>query len=74
MSAPDLGRPSPCEEWFLIQSRLPLGERARSRTCGSSMAVMWRFRTSRPWRDLLAECGPWSTIWDGFRSWARVAP
>jgi transposase len=33
-------------------------------------AVMWRFRTGSPWRDLPAEYGPWSTVYDRFRSWA----
>ncbi|MFF4778184.1 transposase [Microtetraspora fusca] len=31
-------------------------------------AVMWRSRTGSPWRDLRAEYGPWSTVYDGFRS------
>jgi transposase len=35
-------------------------------------AVMWRFRTGSPWRDLPGEYGPWSTVYDRFRSWATA--
>ncbi len=34
--------------------------------------VMWRFRTGSPWRDMPAEYGPWSTVYDRFRSWATA--
>ncbi|MFI6295755.1 transposase [Nonomuraea sp. NPDC050790] len=34
--------------------------------------VMWRFRTGSPWRDLPVEYGPWSTVYDRFRSWATA--
>ncbi|GAA5772515.1 hypothetical protein Aros01_09071 [Streptosporangium roseum] len=33
---------------------------------------MWRFRTGSPWRDLLAEYGPWSPLYDRFRSWTTA--
>jgi transposase len=33
-------------------------------------AVMWRFRTGSPWRDLPQHYGSWSTIYDRFRMWA----
>jgi transposase len=60
------------EEWSLIEPHLPLGE------CGpipdlrqQFNAVMWRFRTGSPWRDVpAADYGPWSTVYDRFRSWA----
>ena len=32
--------------------------------------MLWRFRTGSPWRDLPAEYGPWSTVYD--RSWAKA--
>jgi transposase len=36
-------------------------------------AVMWRFRTGSPWRDMPAEyVRPWSTVYDRFRSWAKT--
>jgi transposase len=34
--------------------------------------VMWRFRTGSSWRDLRAEYGSWSTVYDRFRSWATA--
>ncbi|MFJ4640769.1 transposase [Streptomyces hygroscopicus] len=34
-------------------------------------AVMWRFRTGSPWRDVPASYGSWATIYDRFRMWAR---
>ncbi|MFJ9721065.1 transposase [Streptomyces sp. NPDC101213] len=34
-------------------------------------AVMWRFRTGSPWRDVPESYGSWSTIYDRFRTWAR---
>ncbi|MBB6349919.1 transposase [Nonomuraea muscovyensis] len=37
-----------------------------------SNAMMWRLRTGSPWRDLPAEYGPWSTVYDRFRSWAMA--
>nr|BFE36125.1 hypothetical protein GCM10010200_083760 [Actinomadura rugatobispora] len=35
-------------------------------------AVMWRFRTGSPWRDVPEDYGGWSTIYDRFRLWARA--
>jgi transposase len=51
---------------------LPLGERGPIPDLRQQFnAVMWRFRTGNPWRDLpAAEYGPWSTVYDRFRSWA----
>jgi transposase len=60
------------EEWFLIEPHLPLGERGPIPDLRQQFnAVMWRFRAGCPWRDLPAEYGPWSTVYDRFRSWAR---
>ncbi|WP_443174935.1 IS5 family transposase [Nonomuraea sp. KM90] len=60
------------EEWSLIEPHLPLGERGPISDLRQQFnAVMWRFRTGSPWRDLpAAEYGPWSTVYDRFRSWA----
>ena len=61
------------EEWFLIEPRLPLGERGPIPDLRQQFnAMMWRFRTGSPWRDLPAQYGPWSTVYDRFRSWART--
>lgn len=58
------------EEWSLIEPHLPVGERGPIPDLRQQFnAVMWRFRTGSPWRDLPAEYGPWSTVYDRFRSW-----
>ncbi|MEV4178327.1 transposase [Nonomuraea sp. NPDC049709] len=56
----------------MIEPHLPLGERGPIPDLRRQFnAVMWRFRTGSPWRDLpAAEYGPWSTVYDRFRSWA----
>ena len=60
------------DEWALVEPYLPLG------ACGpipdlrnQFNAVMWRFRTGSPWRDVPDSYGHWSTIYDRFRIWAQ---
>ncbi|NJP98469.1 transposase [Nonomuraea sp. FMUSA5-5] len=54
----------------MIKPHLPLGERGLIPALRQQFdAVMWRFRTGSPWRDLPVEYGPWSTVYDRFRSW-----
>jgi transposase len=61
------------EEWSLIEPHLPLGERGPIPDLRQQFnAVMWRFRTGSPWRDLPEEYGPWSTVYDRFRSWVST--
>jgi len=61
------------EEWSLIEPHLPLGERGPIPDLRRQFnAVMWRFRTGSPWRDLPAEYGSWSTVYDRFRLWAMA--
>ncbi|MFI7462297.1 transposase [Nonomuraea sp. NPDC049646] len=56
----------------LDRAPLPLGERGPIPDLRRLFnAVMWRFRTSSPWRDLPIEYGPWSTAYDRRRTWAR---
>ncbi|MGW2161615.1 transposase [Nonomuraea sp. NPDC001699] len=60
------------EEWSLIEPHLPLGERGPIPDLRRLFnAVMWRFRTGSPWRDLPQEYGPWSTAYDRSRTWER---
>lgn len=60
------------DEWALVEPYLPpLGERGPIPDLRRQFnAVMWRFRTGSPWRDVPAEYGSWSTIYDRFRAWA----
>jgi transposase len=61
------------DEWSLIESHLPLGARGPIPNLRQQFnGVMWRFRTGSPWRDLPAEYGPWSTVYDRFRLWAMA--
>jgi transposase len=60
------------DEWAVVEPYLPLG------ACGpipdlrnQFNAVMWRFRTGSPWRDVPERYGHWSTVYDRFRIWAR---
>ncbi|MFD9573471.1 IS5 family transposase [Streptomyces sp. NPDC059982] len=36
-------------------------------------AVGWKYRTGAPWRDLPEPFGPWQTVYNRFRRWARDA-
>jgi transposase len=58
-------------EWELIEPHLPLGVSGPIGDLRNQFnAVMWRFRTGSPWRDVPPEYGNWSTIYDRFRAWA----
>jgi transposase len=58
-------------EWELIEPHLPLGASGPIGDLRNQFdAVMWRFRTGSPWRDVPAAYGNWSTIYDRFRGWA----
>lgn len=59
------------EEWALIEPYLPLGERGPIPDLRRQFnAVIWRFRTGSPWRDVPERYGSWSTVYDRFRVWA----
>ena len=34
-------------------------------------AIIWRFRTGSPWRDLPADLPPWQTVWYRFDRWSK---
>ncbi len=58
-------------EWELIEPHLPLGASGPIPDLRNQFnAVMWRFRTGSPWRDVPTTYGNWSTIYDRFRTWA----
>jgi transposase len=33
-------------------------------------AMVWRFRTGAPWRDVPESYGPWQTVYDRFNRWS----
>lgn len=34
-------------------------------------AVVWKYRTGAPWRDLPERFGPWQTAWKRHATWSR---
>jgi AcrR family transcriptional regulator len=61
------------ELWELIEPELPSSEGRRGRPWRDHRqtleAILWRYRTGCPWRDLPAEFGPWQTLWKRHRRW-----
>jgi transposase len=58
-------------EWELVEPFLPMGERGPIPDLRRQFdAVMWRFRTGSPWRDVPERYGSWSTVYGRFQSWA----
>lgn len=60
-------------EWELVEPHLPLGERGPIPDLRRYFnAVMWRFRTGSPWRDIPERYGPWSTVYGRFQIWVAA--
>ncbi|MER6570833.1 IS5 family transposase [Streptomyces sp. NPDC001093] len=60
-------------EWELVEPHLPLGERGPILNLRRHFnAVMWRFRTGSPWRDIPERYGPWSTVYGRFQIWVAA--
>lgn len=60
------------EQWSLVEPHLPIAMVGPIPDLRKHFnAVMWRFRTGSPWRDLPVEFGPWQSAYDRFRIWAR---
>lgn len=58
------------EQWALIEPHLPIAAVGPIPDLRKHFnAVMWRFRTGSPWRDLPSEFGPWQSAYDRFRIW-----
>lgn len=62
------------ELWELIEPELPSSAGRRGRPWRDHRqaleAIIWRYRTGCPWRDLPAEFGPWQTLWKRHRRWS----
>jgi len=62
------------ELWELIEPELPSSEGRRGRPWRDHRqtleAILWRYRTGCPWRDVPAEFGPWQTLWKRHRRWS----
>ena len=58
------------EQWALIEPHLPIAAVGPIPDLRKHFnAVVWRFRTGSPWRDLPGELGPWQSAYDRFRIW-----
>lgn len=61
--------------WALIEPLLPVstgkrGGRYRDHRTVVE-AIVWKYRTGAPWRDLPARFGPWQTAWKRHATWSR---
>ena len=77
MSSSSLGRSRQLTDvqWALIEPMLPSNQGRKGRPFADGRRVVdgiiFRFRTSIPWRDLpREEFGPWQTIWKRHRRYA----
>lgn len=63
------------ELWTLIEPELPTSDGRRGRPWRDHRktleAILWRYRTGCPWRDLPTEFGPWQTLWKRHRRWSE---
>jgi transposase len=70
------------KQWELLELLLPKSEGRVGRNFANNRLVvegmLYRLRTSSPWRDLPREFGPWQTVWKRHRryaadgTWGRV--
>jgi transposase len=62
------------EAWALIEPLLPSSAGCRGGQWRDHRqvleAILWRYRTGSPWRDLPVEFGPWQTIWKRLNRWS----
>lgn len=64
------------EQWTRLDALLPgregtSGRRARDNRAFVN-AVVWIGKTGSPWRDLPERFGPWNSVYQRFRRWART--
>lgn len=63
------------EMWARLEPLLPDRTPGRGGRWGDHReiveAIIWRFRTGSPWRDLPAGFPPWQTVWWRFDRWAK---
>jgi len=62
------------EAWALIEPLLPSSAGRRGGQWRDHRrvleAILWRYRTGSPWRDLPPEFGSWQTIWKRLDRWS----
>ena len=61
------------EAWARIEPLLPSSAGCRGGQWRDHRqvieAILWRYRTGSPWRDLPPEFGPWQTVWKRLNRW-----
>lgn len=62
------------EQWERVRALLPSSAGRRGRPWADHRrvveAIVYRYRTGIPWRDLPVRFGPWQTVWARHRRWA----
>ena len=63
----------PDSVWEQLKAGLPHIHRGRpsKKTRTFIEAVIYRFRTGIPWRDLPLEFGPWKSVYNRFNNWSK---
>ena len=63
----------PDPTWEQLSPALPNLHRGRpsKKTRNFVEAVLYRFRTGIPWRDLPNEFGPWKSVFNRFNNWSK---
>ena len=60
--------------WARVEPLLPSSEGLRGGRWSDHRrvieAIVWRYRTGSPWRDLPEWFGPWQTVWKRHDRWA----
>jgi transposase len=58
-------------EWERLEPLIPIPELGRrSRHLRQQLnGIMWKYRTSSPWRDVPERYGNWDTVYGRFRTW-----
>jgi transposase len=61
------------EQWSRLASLLPPERPATGRPNHDHRrmlnAILWRYATGAPWRDLPVQYGPWESVYSRFRRW-----
>ena len=62
-------------QWARVEELMPAPSAAGGRPFRDHRrlveAIVWRYRTGSPWRDLPAEFGPFQTVWKRHDRWSR---
>lgn len=63
------------EQWALVEPVVPRPKRGPDSKRGDRLfvdAVLYRAKTGVPWRDLPERFGPWKSVYNRLRRWAKA--